>query len=88
MTSLSRDREPLVAHLLCKCWTPVPVAARARTLPHLAQRPLTLKRFADDIYGEMFWEKDAPSFTPKWIERLTEQLPFGLLRPYEFEGMV
>src|SRR4051794_14891937 len=39
-------------------------------LPHLTQRPLMLKRFPDDIYGETFWEKDAPSFTPKWIERL------------------
>jgi hypothetical protein len=38
-------------------------------LPHLAQRPLTLKRFPDDIHGEAFWEKDAPNFTPNWIER-------------------
>jgi bifunctional non-homologous end joining protein LigD len=38
-------------------------------LPHLAQRPLTLKRFPDDIHGEIFWEKDAPSFTPPYVER-------------------
>jgi hypothetical protein len=31
-------------------------------LPHLAQRPLTLKRLPDDIHGEIFWEKDAPQF--------------------------
>jgi bifunctional non-homologous end joining protein LigD len=39
-------------------------------LPHLAQRPLTLKRFPDDIHGEIFWEKDAPSFTPPFVKRL------------------
>lgn len=39
-------------------------------LPHLAGRPLSLKRFPDDVEGEAFWEKDAPSFTPKWIERM------------------
>ncbi|HJX00796.1 MAG TPA: non-homologous end-joining DNA ligase [Terriglobales bacterium] len=37
-------------------------------LPHLAHRPLTLKRFPDDIKGESFWEKDIPSFFPKWIK--------------------
>ncbi|HKR27924.1 MAG TPA: non-homologous end-joining DNA ligase [Acidobacteriaceae bacterium] len=39
-------------------------------LPHLAGRPLTLKRFPDDIRGEAFWEKDAPSFTPRWVKTL------------------
>jgi bifunctional non-homologous end joining protein LigD len=39
-------------------------------LPHLADRPLTLKRFPDDIQGEAFWEKDAPSFTPEWVKTL------------------
>lgn len=38
-------------------------------LPHLARRPLTLKRFPDDIHGEVFWEKDAPSFTPSFVQR-------------------
>jgi bifunctional non-homologous end joining protein LigD len=39
-------------------------------LPHLAARPLTLKRFPTDIHGEAFWEKDAPNFTPSWIRRV------------------
>jgi bifunctional non-homologous end joining protein LigD len=39
-------------------------------LPHLRDRPLTLKRFPDDIHGEAFWEKDAPSFTPAEVKRL------------------
>ena len=39
-------------------------------LPHLAGRPLSLKRYPDDVEGEAFWEKDAPSFTPKWVQRM------------------
>jgi bifunctional non-homologous end joining protein LigD len=36
-------------------------------LPHLRQRPITLKRFPDGVFGEAFYEKDAPGFTPPWI---------------------
>jgi DNA primase len=39
-------------------------------LPHLKDRPLTLKRFPDDIEGEAYWDKDAPNFTPKWVLKL------------------
>src|SRR5690349_11268299 len=35
-------------------------------IPHLKNRPVTLKRFPDGVFGEAFWEKDAPAFTPKW----------------------
>ena len=37
-------------------------------LPHLKDRPVTLKRFPNGIYAEFFYEKDAPSFTPDWVE--------------------
>jgi bifunctional non-homologous end joining protein LigD len=37
-------------------------------LPHLHDRPVTLKRYPDGIRGEFFYEKDAPSFKPKWVE--------------------
>jgi bifunctional non-homologous end joining protein LigD len=37
-------------------------------LPHLKDRPLTLKRYPNGATGEHFYEKDAPSFTPKWVE--------------------
>src|ERR1044071_1013775 len=37
-------------------------------LPHLEDRPVTLKRYPDGVTGEAFWEKDAPSFTPKFVE--------------------
>src|SRR5438132_13906816 len=37
-------------------------------LPHLHDRPVTLKRYPDGIGSEHFYEKDAPSFTPSWIK--------------------
>jgi bifunctional non-homologous end joining protein LigD len=36
-------------------------------LPHLKDRPVTLKRYPDGVRGEHFYEKDAPSFTPEWV---------------------
>jgi bifunctional non-homologous end joining protein LigD len=38
-------------------------------LPHLAERPLTMKRMPDGIAGGFFFEKTAPSHTPDWIAR-------------------
>jgi bifunctional non-homologous end joining protein LigD len=38
-------------------------------LPHLRDRPLTLKRYPDGITGEHFYEKNAPSHTPDWVKR-------------------
>ena len=44
--------------------------AIAKTLlPHLRNRPVSFKRYIDDIEGEFFWEKDAPAFTPQWVKR-------------------
>jgi bifunctional non-homologous end joining protein LigD len=37
-------------------------------LPHLKNRPVTLKRFPNGVFGEFFYEKDAPAFTPSWIQ--------------------
>lgn len=37
-------------------------------LPHLKQRPVTLKRFPDGVFAESFYEKDAPAFTPAWVK--------------------
>jgi len=37
-------------------------------LPHLKNRPVTLKRYPDGTHGESFYEKDAPAFTPAWVE--------------------
>ncbi len=37
-------------------------------LPHLRNHPITLKRFPDGVFGESFYEKDAPAFTPEWVK--------------------
>ena len=37
-------------------------------LPHLKNRPVTLKRFPNGVFGEFFYEKDAPAFTPDWVK--------------------
>jgi len=37
-------------------------------LPHLKNRPVTLKRYPNGAIGEFFYEKDAPGFTPDWVE--------------------
>lgn len=38
-------------------------------LPHLEDRPLTLKRMPDGIDGGHFYQKDAPDHTPEWMPR-------------------
>jgi len=37
-------------------------------LPHLKDRPLTMKRFPDGVEGEFFYEKNCPSHRPKWVK--------------------
>jgi bifunctional non-homologous end joining protein LigD len=37
-------------------------------LPHLADRPLTLKRYPNGVAGMHFYEKNCPSFRPKWMK--------------------
>ena len=32
-------------------------------LPHFRNRPVTLKRYPNGVFGEAFYEKDAPAFT-------------------------
>ena len=36
-------------------------------LPHLKDRPITLKRYPDGVGYAHFYEKDAPRYTPDWI---------------------
>lgn len=40
-------------------------------LPHLAGRPLTLKRFPDGVEAKGFFEKNAPSHRPDWVATAT-----------------
>ncbi|HEY3450683.1 MAG TPA: non-homologous end-joining DNA ligase [Myxococcales bacterium] len=37
-------------------------------LPHLAGRPLTMKRYPDGVDGEYFYEKNCPRFRPPWVK--------------------
>ncbi|MGZ5553381.1 MAG: non-homologous end-joining DNA ligase [Chthoniobacterales bacterium] len=37
-------------------------------LPHLRDRPLTMKRYPEGVAGEHFYEKNAPKHTPSWIK--------------------
>jgi bifunctional non-homologous end joining protein LigD len=37
-------------------------------LPHLKDRPLTLKRYPDGVTSQFFYEKNASKHTPKWVQ--------------------
>jgi bifunctional non-homologous end joining protein LigD len=37
-------------------------------LPHLADRPLTLKRYPDGVEGGFFYEKRCPTHRPDWVQ--------------------
>ena len=36
-------------------------------LPHLRNRPLTMKRYPDGVEGGFFYEKECPRHRPKWV---------------------
>ena len=36
-------------------------------LPHLKDRPVTLKRYPNGVSGKHFYQKDAPRYRPEWI---------------------
>jgi bifunctional non-homologous end joining protein LigD len=42
-------------------------------LPHLRDRPLTLKRYPDGVDGQFFYEKQCPSHRPDWIQTVAVQ---------------
>src|SRR5688572_2593091 len=39
-------------------------------LPHLKDRPITLKRYPDGVEGFFFYEKQCPSHRPKWVKTI------------------
>jgi bifunctional non-homologous end joining protein LigD len=43
------------------------VAVAPTLLPHLAGRPLTLKRYPDGVDGQHFYEKQSPGHRPDWV---------------------
>jgi bifunctional non-homologous end joining protein LigD len=38
-------------------------------VPHLKNRPFTMKRYPDGAFGKFFFQKDAPKHMPEWIAR-------------------
>ncbi|MEA2436062.1 MAG: bifunctional non-ous end joining protein LigD [Thermoleophilaceae bacterium] len=44
-------------------------------LPHLRDRPLTLKRYPNGVEGQYFYEKNCPSHRPEWVR--TEGISTG-----------
>jgi bifunctional non-homologous end joining protein LigD len=39
-------------------------------VPHLKDRPFTMKRYPDGAFGKFFFQKDAPKHMPDWIKRV------------------
>jgi bifunctional non-homologous end joining protein LigD len=44
-------------------------------LPHLADRPLTVKRYPNGVHEHFFFEKNAPRGTPSWVRTITLPVP-------------
>jgi len=44
-------------------------------LPHLQRRPVTRKRYPNGVDGAFFFEKNAPSHTPRWVDTVTLPVP-------------
>jgi bifunctional non-homologous end joining protein LigD len=38
-------------------------------VPHLRDRPFTMRRYPDGAFGKAFFQKDAPKHMPEWIPR-------------------
>ena len=43
-------------------------------VPHLRERPFTMRRYPDGAYGKAFFQKDAPKGMPEWIPRFHVQV--------------
>jgi bifunctional non-homologous end joining protein LigD len=40
-------------------------------VPYLKERPMVLRRYPDGVEGKAFFQKEAPSYLPEWIETTT-----------------
>jgi bifunctional non-homologous end joining protein LigD len=52
----------------------------SRILPHLSGRPLALERYPDGIEKPGFFQKDAPSYSPRWIRTVTVKKVGGTVK--------
>ncbi len=50
-------------------------------VPHLRDRPFTMRRYPDGAAGKAFFQKDAPSHMPDWIPRFRVQVSTRESRP-------
>ena len=57
-------------------------------LPHLKDRPLTLKRYPNGADGKFFFEKNAPSHTPDWVRTARLPVPGSTMQRDEIDYVV
>src|SRR4029453_4977319 len=53
-------------------------------LPHLRDRPVSLKRFPDGVDGKAFYQKNCPAHRPEWIQTARVPRQDGSLDPTEY----
>jgi bifunctional non-homologous end joining protein LigD len=46
-------------------------------LPHMHDRPTTMKRFPDGAAGKFFFQKRVPANAPPWVQQMTVHFPSG-----------
>jgi bifunctional non-homologous end joining protein LigD len=57
-------------------------------LPHVANRPMTLKRYPNGVEGKFFFEKNAPSHTPDWVRTARLPVPGSTMQRDEIDYVV
>src|SRR6266511_1148652 len=57
-------------------------------LPHLANRPVTLKRNPNGVDGPFFFEKNKPSHTPDWVRTVRLPVPGSTMERDEIDFVV
>ncbi|WP_033439931.1 non-homologous end-joining DNA ligase [Saccharothrix sp. NRRL B-16314] len=56
-------------------------------LPHVRDRPVTLRRYPNGVEGKSFFEKNVPSHAPEWVRTVRVETP-GSSRGAEFADFV
>lgn len=53
-------------------------------LPHMRNKPVTMKRYPDGIHGEFFFQKEAGEAMPDWIPTVRLGTPHGQTKSIEY----